>query len=342
MDSVRRKWLAYAGGLIAGLPRRASTADPAVKRVGMLGIENGGAFGEWKGEFPAEFRRHGFVEGRNLQLLWFGVPATGPRGQLSFAELREGGRKKAAEMAAAGLDCMVANGEPHTRFLQEASRAIPTVVSIPDPVGFGFVQSLARPGGNLTGLHDGHEEVSLKSAELFRKLIPGLTCAGWIGSENFRRSGDAFEAALRKLGMRFHAVSIRNGEPAEAERVVRELAALKREGCVALQVHFLPFLGDQHQTIVREALANRIALSGFSPKQHGYLFAYSTQRLPEEEGVRRIPAIVARILRGERVGDIPFEGPSRYQLGINLKTAALLGITVPADVRLLADEVIPA
>jgi putative ABC transport system substrate-binding protein len=305
----------------------------------MLGIEGGGAFSAWQGEFPAEFRRHGFVEGRNLQLLWFAVPSTGPRGQLSFAELREGGRKKAAEMAAAGLDCMVANGEPHTRFLQEASRVIPTVVNIPDPVGFGFVKSLAKPGGNLTGLHDGHEEVCLKTAELFRKLIPGLACAGWIGPENFRRSGEAFEAALRKLGMRFHAVSIRNGEAADAERVGRELATLKRQGCAAFQV---AFFGDQHEAILGAALANRIALSGISARQRGFLFAYSTQRLPEEENVRRIPATVARILRGEAPGDIPFEGPSRYQLGINLKTAALLGITVPADVRVLADEVIPA
>ena len=336
MEPARRKWLALAAALAAGTPLR-GLATGAMKRVGVLGIEGGGTYSYWKQEFAAEFRKHGFVEGRNLQLVWFGVPAEGPKGPFTYAELREGSRRKAADMAAAGLDCMVANGEPHTRLLHEASRTIPTVVSVPDPVALGFARTIARPGGNVTGLHDGHEEIAIKTVELFRKLLPGIKCVGWIGSENFRRMGDALETTSKSVGLRFHSVSLRGESAADEAAVGRELAVMRREGCVAANTAYGM---DLAESIGRQALAHQVALTGMPPKMEGNLFTYTTRRLPEEESVRRVPAIVARVLRGEKPADIPFEGPSRYHLAINLKTAARLRITVPPDVMILANEVI--
>jgi putative ABC transport system substrate-binding protein len=239
-------------------------------------------------------------------------------------------------MAAARLDCMIANGEPHARFLQEASRAIPTVVDVPDPVGLEFAKSLARPGGNVTGLHDGREAVSIKTAELFKRLVPKLSCIAWIGAENFRRSGDALEAAAKSIGLRFHAIGIRDESASEADRIGREIASMRKQGCLAGEVGLA---GDLFESIVRHAVANRIALSG-GRSGRGVLFSLWTERLPEEESTRRIPAIAARVLRGERPADIPFEGPSRYFLTLNLQVAAQVGVTVPDDVVLLANRVI--
>jgi len=335
MDSIRRKWLAVAGGFIAGMPALASPQDSRPRRVGVLGVAGGGTYSAWKEQFPAQFRQHGFFDGKNLELVWFDVSMEGPKGPLTFADVRAAGIRRAAEMAAAGLDCMVVNGEPQTRFLHEATRTIPIVTVVPDPVALGFARTLARPGGNVTGMHDGSEEVALKTVELFRKLIPGVACVGWIGSENFRRNGNALETALKSTGLRFRAVTLRSEEEAEA-RIAQEVAALKRDGCTAVDVSTAMQLTS---TVVRQALAHRIAVSG-PPSMEGVLFGYWATRLPEHESARRVPAIVARVLRGEKPADIPFEGPSRYHLGISLKTAARLGITVPPEILLLADEVI--
>jgi putative ABC transport system substrate-binding protein len=332
----RRSLLVLAGAALALPPRRATAAT--VKRVGVLGIGVGGIFNYWKERFPKEFAALGWIEGRNLELVWF--PAVGtsdPNREFSNRELRDLSRQRAIEMAAAGLDCMVANGEPHARMLHEASQAIPIVVNVPDPVGSGFAKSVARPGGNMTGLHDGEEASAIKEIELLRRLVPAASCLAWIGPENFRPSAVHLESAARSAGLRFRAITVNTADEPSLARLHDEIAALRREGCTI--AHGQSMSDGMTTTMTRAALQHRIALAG-GVRTEGFLLRYDASRGTEDSTARRVPAIVARILRGEKPGEIPFEGPSRYSLSVNLVTAARLGITMPPDVLVMADQVI--
>ena len=334
MPLSRRRLLA-AGAALAAASRVSFAA--AMKRVGVIGVDEGGTYNRWKDEFPKAFSDLGWVEGKNLELAWFDVPWRGPQGEHSGRELMELGRKRAAERAAARLDCMVANGEPHARMLHEVSRTVPIVVVVPDPIASGFVTNLARPGGNMTGLHNGDEVTALKAAELLRRLVPATGCIAWIGSENFRPSAVHLENAARSLGLRFRAVTVKGWDPASLAAMRREMALLRGEGCVT--AHGLPMTEEMTEAMTRSALEHRLAMAGM-PRQDGFLLAYSARRQGADDSTRRVVAIVARVLRGEKPAEIPFEGPARYYLMVNLRTAARLGITVPADVLVVADEVV--
>jgi putative ABC transport system substrate-binding protein len=326
--------LSLAGLAIAGPWPRAVFAAP-MKRVGIIGVRGGGTYTTWKQEFPKEFASLGWIEGRNLELLWYDVFTA--NGEPTNSDLREAGRRRAAEMAAAGLDCMVVNGEPQARMLQGASIAIPIVADVPDPVRSGFARTLAHPGGNMTGLHDGREEIALKTAEMLRRLVPATSCMTWIGPENFQRTSADLESAARALGLRFRSITFGGDSPADIANLRAQMAALRKDGCITGEG--VPFSQGLIDAMAATALENRLALAS-GPKKEGFLLRYTSQRTPEQESAKRIPVIVSRILRGEKPGEIPFEGPTRYQLMINLRTAARLGINVPRDVLVLANEVV--
>lgn len=299
-----------------------------------------GIIGYWRENFPKEFQALGFVEGRNLQLLWFEIdePTSGPNGTIDLAALRANARKTAMEMARSDLDCAVCYGEPGARFLQEASRTLPIVTDVNDPVGMGFARSLAKPGGNITGLHNGDDDSTLKSVELAKKLIPGLRCMAWIGTETLERHAKLTERAARALNLKSRRIIIKGADPASISEARRDIASLRREGCLVAAV---ATPGNEiGEVVLAAAKESRIALTGADIEQDGVLFEFDAMRLPEHRSVKRIPAIVSRILNGERPGDIPFEGPSSFELRLNLRTAAKLGIAVPADVLVMATSVV--
>ena len=331
IDLPRRRFIALGASAI--LVPRGVVAQNAIKRVGVLGVAGGGVYTEWKELFPREFAALGWVDGKNLQLAWYDVAFAG---DATNAQLRERGRKRAAEMAADHLDCMVANGEPHARFLQEASRTIPIVVNVPDPIGLGFAQTLSHPGGNMTGLHEGTEEVALKTVEMFRRLVPKLSCVAWIGAENFRKShGGAIEAAARAANLGFREIVLRRDEPAEAARVTGGMARFSREGCRAAVA--FPIGDETDRAVIAAAMQHKLVLAGLP--RDGFVFTYGALRSTAQDTAKRVPAMVARILRGERPGDIPFEGPTAYEFFLNLRTAARIGLDVPKDVLVFADRV---
>ena len=328
----RRALLSLAGAVLASAAPRAAFAAGAAKRVGVIGVAGGGTYTDWKERFPKEFAALGWTEGRNLELVWFDVPSAD-----TAAELRQLGRKRAAEMAAAGLDCLVANGEPHARMLLEATRTVPIVADVPDPVANGLVKNLARPGGNMTGLHGGQEEIAIKTVEFLRRLVPGTSCIAWIGPENFARGAVSLENAARSVGLRYRTIPVRSDDEREVARMREEMATLRRQGCTAGVV--MPISTPMFEAAGAAAIEHRLALASYG-RPEGYLLSYSAHRTPEERSERRVPAIVSRILRGEKPSEIPWEGPNRYRLAINLKTAAKLGIKVPADVLTLADQIV--
>jgi putative ABC transport system substrate-binding protein len=339
MTSIQRRRALWAIGsaplVAAGLAR----GQGSMKRVGVFTL--GGAQDvtqHWKQHFPKEFEAHGFVEGRNLQLLWFEVVARMKDPKGSLADMRTAARATASEMARARLDCMVTTGEAGTALLQEVTKTTPIVTFIDDPVGRGFAKSVSRPGLNITGMHSGSDEAALKTLELLRRLIPGMTCIGWIGSEMLAKADGASETRARQAGLSLRRALVTGSEPAALATLRSELAVMRRDGCRAaiLKVPIRELFDAIHAIVIE----NRIALVGGGIEADGFLLDFQGHRSPELRTAKRIPALVARILRGEKPGDMPFEGPDIYELSINMRTAQSLGITVPADIQLMAAHLI--
>ena len=324
------------GALAAASAGRVSRAAPAIKRVAIMG--RGAETDPWKEHFLKAFAAHGFVEGRNLELLWFPISFEGPNRRLTSEELAAVARKVAAAVVAANPDCIVVQNEPGTRFLQEVTSTIPIVTAVRDPVAHGFAKSLARPGGNITGLHFGAPEVALKRAETVRRLMPDLSCLAWIGWKTLQPFATHEAAAARALGVRFRQVVVSGLEPANIARLKEEVAELRRDGCRAASI---AATGEERfDSLAQVAAEQAIALVGGPIEDDRFLLDYQAAHAIEFVTARRTPGIVARILRGERPGDIPFEGPTRYELTVNLRTAAKLGLVVPPDVLVRADRVV--
>jgi putative ABC transport system substrate-binding protein len=306
-----------------------------MKRVGVLTL--GGDRG-WKAHFAKEFEAHGFVEGRNLQLLWFDVMARMKDPKGSLADLRIAARATASEMARAGLDCMVTYGTVGTQILQEAAPTTPIVTFVDEPVGSGFAKSLSRPALNITGMHSGGNEAAIKTLELLRRLLPGMTCIAWFGSEALAKADRGSEVRAREAGLRLRRELVKGSDPASIEALRPALAAMRRDGCLAAVLD-VPN-AELHEAIRRFGVENRIVLVGGDIETEGSLLDFQGQRSPELRTAKRMPAMVARILNGEKAGDMPFEGPDTYELRINMKTAQALGITIPGDIQLMAVHLI--
>jgi putative ABC transport system substrate-binding protein len=212
-----------------------------------------------------------------------------------------------------------------------------------DPVALGFAKSLARPGGNVTGLHGGFAEVNTKRIEFLRKLVPGLSCVGWIAFRGQLEWLGPFESLARDLGVRVRPVVVNSSDGPGYPNAKREIAKLRSEGCLA--AHFHSGIPALIEAVTASALEHRIALS-YSGDQatvsrDGIVFMYSaTASARGYETPRRTVSMIARIFRGERPESIPFEGPAGYELIINLRSARRIGVTVPPEILALADEVI--
>ena len=327
----RRSIQALAAGILVAAMPSVALAAREVKRVGVA-TRPGGLKDHWKQGFPGAFAANGFVEGKNLEIDWFDTLLPD---EIALMGSEAAGYRIAARMAAAGLDCLITHADPGTRYLQAATRTVPIVTDVQDPVAAGFAKSLARPGGNITGLHQGGAEITVKNIEMLRKLVPDASCVAWWGWAGFAERIRAFEGAGRVLGIRTHVVAMKEIGPEGIPYLRNEVAGLRQQGCTIALIE----MADD--TVLKEAATlarqHRIAVAAASSEE-GFLLNYTSNRDPEHRSVRRIPAIVARILRGARPEDIPFEGPTRYQLFLNLKTASALGIAIPPDVMMAADR----
>jgi putative ABC transport system substrate-binding protein len=281
----------------------------------------------------------GFRLGRNLAFVWFEM---GPEDRSTAAMERI-----ARAIAASGVDCAITFGSPATAALRAATRTIPVVTDVGDPVSTGFAASIARPGGNITGLHQGFEQTALKKIELLRRLVPGLGCIVWVGARPQLAWIDSFERAARSAVMPVHRVVAESmqGEPGRTVIDGEGLRAAFRSLPAACRAAHLYSPGENLVRAVAElALERRIAVAhaggdGSHVRREGMLLSYEGAWSDDERHDRRA-AIVGRILRGEDPARIPFEGPFRYRFTLNLATARRIGVAVPNDVLVLADEVI--
>jgi putative ABC transport system substrate-binding protein len=329
MSDIRRREFIIRLGVTAAawsLPARAQQPD-RVRRVGVLmGIAD-----DLEGQariavFRLALKALGWSEGRNIQFIyrWSG-------GDVAHA------RRFAKELIDLRSDVILANSTPIAAAVRETTHTTPTIfVQVSDPVTAGVVQSLARPGGNLTGFTNFEPSMASKWLELVKGIAPNITRVAYLFNPNTAPLiyARAVETAARSLSGKLIAAEVRNAD--EIEGVIEHFA---REPDGALLVLPDLFTTTNRQSIV--ALAARYRLPAIYPFRYfiasGGLMSYGTETL---ETYRQAASYVSRVLKGENPGDLPVQAPSKYELVINLKTAKALGIEIPPALLARADEVI--
>jgi putative ABC transport system substrate-binding protein len=244
-----------------------------------------------------------------------------------------------AELVSLKPDVILAHGTPALTALYEATRTIPVVfVSVIDPVGAGTVQSLARPGANITGFSTFEPEIGGKWLELLKEIAPGLKRVAGVSDPAFRGFAGvwrAIEAMAPRFGLQVTSVSFR----APTDDLESAVAAFAREEGGGLVVVPTALNALQRHRIFAVAAQNRLpAIYAFRfYAADGGLMSYGIDTV---DLFRRGAAYVDRILKGESPGELPVQAPTKFELVINLKTAQSLGLDVPVQLQQLADEVI--
>jgi putative tryptophan/tyrosine transport system substrate-binding protein len=278
-------------------------------------------------EFLQGMRELGYAEGKNLAMVW-----------RSSGDKYERLPDLAAELVRMKVDVIVATGAPGARVAQQATGAIPIVmVGVGDPVGLGLVASLSKPGKNITGVSNLAADVSVKSLEFLRALIPKLSRVAVLLNPS---SPIGFlvlkqvQAAAQGTGI---GVSV--FEATSASQIDTAFAAIARARPGALIVTPDPFYVGQARQIAELAAKIRLpAIYSFNAHtEAGGLMSYG-ENLPVH--FRRAAPYVDRILKGAKPADLPIEQPIKFELVINRKTAKALGLTLPQELLLRADRVI--
>lgn len=286
---------------------------------------------EWKeltDPFLLALARHGFNEGREIEVLREGFQ---PEGLGHGPEvIAQRVAKRIPELAP---DVIVTEGPVFTLILHLATRSVPVVTQTPDPVGAGFAKSIAKPGGNITGLADGVEETSVKTIELVKRLVPHATRLAIFSDPRPAASRYAanFERAAQGAGIEPVMILAKTHD--------EHLAALRALPARRIPAGLAAISQDHPRKLAEAALAIRVPL--FAPEAYwarfGYLAGYSGH---EPAPQARMAAIAAQILRGAKPGDIPFELPQQFRMELNRRTADALGVKLPADLLVRADRVI--
>jgi putative ABC transport system substrate-binding protein len=327
-DIRRREFIILLGAAAAAWPLAARAQQPdRVRRVGVLmGIAD-----DLEGQARIAVFRHtlqalGWSDGRNIQFIyrWSG-------GDVAHA------RQFAKELLDLRSDVILTNSTPVTVAVRDTTRTTPTVfVQVSDPVGAGVVQSLARPGGNLTGFTNFDPSTAGKWLELLKRVAPNVTRVAYLFNPStapllYARS---VETAAPLLSVKSVAAEVHTAD--EMERVIEQFA---RASDSALLVLPDLFTATNRRSII--ALAARHRLPAVYPFSYfvtsGGLMSYGTEVL---DTYRQAASYVDRLLKGERPSDLPVQQPTKFELVINLKTAKALGLTVPNTLLVAADEVI--
>src|SRR6516225_4728009 len=327
-DIRRREFIILLGAAAAAWPRTAhAQRTDRVRRVGVLmGIAD-----DLEGQariavFRQALQALGWSEGRNVQFIyrWSG-------GDVAHA------RQFAKELLDLRSDVILANSTPIAVAVRDTTRTTPTVfVQVSDPVTAGVVQSLARPGGNLTGFTNFEPSIAKKWLELVKRVAPNITRVAYLFNPNTAPLfyARAVETAAALLSVKPFAAEVHNAD--EMERVIEQFA---RESDGALLVLPDLFTATNRQSIVAITALHR--LPAIYPFRYfvagGGLMSYGIELL---ETYRQAAAYVDRILKGERPNDLPVQQPTKFEFVINLKTAKALGLQLPASVLARADEVI--
>ncbi len=325
----RRSFIRAAAGVLVVPPRSARGQQPErVYRIGFLGTASREPMAPFFTAFADGLRELGYVEGRNVVI------------EHRYADLDlERYPALAADLVRIPVDVIVVGAPPGIRAARQATRTIPIVMVVPaDPVGAGFVASLRRPGGNVTGLSSDASPARLgRNLALLKEVAPAASRVAVLTAPAATFGGvtqTGLDEAARRLGVTLRPIEIRDpGELASA------FDTLVRRGDRAVYVRGTPLNIVRRREIAELALRHRIAsvsdLREFV--EAGGLLAYGVN---VRALYRRAATYVDRIFKGASAAELPVEEPTVYELVINLKTAGALGVTVPPALLQQADEVV--
>ena len=326
----RREFITLLGGTVATWPIAARAQEgERMRRIGVLmpGSSDDAEYQARMVAFRQGLQQFGWSDGRNVRIE--------TRWAAGDANLF---RKYAAELVALAPDVILAPGNTSLGLLLQATRTLPIVfATILDPVGAGFVDSLARPGGNATGFISFEYGQSAKWLELLKQIAPSLTRVAVLrdpataaGIGQFA----AIQSVAPSLGVELRPIDVREAD--EIERAVTTFALSSNGGLVVTAS-----AGTAVHLDLILTLAARNKLPAIYSDRHyvtgGGLISYGPDRVDQ---YRRAAGYVDRILKGEKPADMPVQAPTEYALVINLKTAKALGLTIPPAVLARADEVI--
>ena len=326
----RRRFLVSSlGGVFVPLAGEAQQA-PARARVAVFFAGFPHSYGSertWGPTFVSALRSLGWVDGHNLSLEW------------RYSEDQEEQRRALAEdFVRRKLDVVVVQSTTETLELKRATTSIPVVmVLIGDPIGAGLVQSLARPGGNITGTSLMTSETSAKGLEFLKELVPTarrVSVLGNPGNASVVRNWTETREAARRLGIELLAAEVRSRDELPAV-----FAAIAQQRPDAIVVLLDTLTVDTRQQILEFTAKYQIPAlySGPMFAEAGGLLTYTVDF---HELWRRAAVYVDRILKGAKPADLPIEQPTKFELTINLKTAKALGLVFPAALLGRADQII--
>jgi putative tryptophan/tyrosine transport system substrate-binding protein len=325
----RRAFLgALAGGLLTAPLAAEGQQAGRVYRIGYFGGGPPASAPPFLEAFRHGLQELGWVEGRHFVIEYRSTPEDPVRRP-----------EVAAELVRLNVDVIVATSPPSIWAAKDATKTIPIVMVFgPDPVESGLVQSLARPGGNITGLTTLSADLSAKHLELLKDIAPGVSRVAvlWNPTNPWHSTGGlkSIEARARSRGIQVQAVGVRG--PDELDAAFTSMTQRRSGGLLVLPD---PLIVGQRVRIAGLAVKHRLpTICGLRESaEAGCLASY----WPDSAAVmRRAANYVDKILKGAKPGDLPVEQPSKFELVINLKTAKALGLTIPPSLLQRADQVI--
>jgi len=309
-------------------PLLAKAQQAKIPRIGYVSSGNASSPGPLVEAFQQGLRDLGYIEGKNILV------------EYRYAEFNDERRLILVnELVQLKVDVLVLPTLVAVRAAQQASRAIPIVmISSDDPVAAGIVESLARPGGNITGFYRLQRELSGKRLELLTEIVPRLSRVAilWEPASPTAVLGfKQYEVGARFLKIQLQSLEVRASKP-DFEGAI-QAAANGRAGALITITSTAPF--RQQKRIAELAMKHRLPsmFEGNSWVEAGGFISYSTN---DSEVFRRAAVYVDRILKGTKPADLPVEQPTKFELIINLKTAKQIGLTIPPSVLARADKVI--
>jgi len=316
------------GALLFALGFPAEAQQPKkVPRIGYLGAVSPSAVSARTEAFRQGLRELGYVEGKNIVIEW--RSSEGKQDRLPSL---------VAELVRLKVDVIITAGPQSTRAAKEATVTIPIVMAqANDPLGNGFVASLSRPGGNITGLSTLAPEISGKQLELLKEIVPRLSRVAVFGNSTTPGTAQALrevEVAAGAFGVKLQYLDVRG--PKDIETVFRAAGKGRADAVLVLT----SFVFNPYRTEIADlAVKSRLPAMYSTPEfvEDGGLMTYSVSIT---DLFRRAATYVDKILKGAKPADLPVEQPTKFELVINLKAAKQIGLTIPPNVLLRADKVI--
>lgn len=311
---------------------RASRAQKsgAPSRIGIIWIAPQSVVAPFHEAFRQRLRDLGYVEGETIA-----IEARYAEGKVELAPAI------VEDLVSLKVDVIVAPSTAIVRHLKQATTSIPIVMAnVSDPVGFGFVQSLQRPGGNITGFSNLMVEQVGKNVELFREVIPGLTRLAVLvnpAAPDAKLVLKEVQAAASSLG--FTVVPVEARRPSDLEGAVAQASEQRADGLLVSTIEGM-FFANRLQIIAaagKHRLPAVFAAPPFGLASAGALLAYGANT---PAMLRDAAGYVDKILKGSKPANLPVQQPTKFELGVNLNTAKALGLNIPQSILVRADEVI--